>query len=136
VAADAVPVCEDAETPPHAPTSDDASDASPEVTIVQRRSVIFRSAASAPRYATGSGATVPRASLAVLRRALARTTKRTAQRQPKVARARVDRSVELREGLSRPASRTPRWLAIGAADLPRPVPPPPARHWPRAMLEL
>ena len=136
VAADAVPVCEDAETPPHAPTSDDASDASPEVTIVQRRSVIFRSAASAPRSATGSGATVPRASLAVLRRALARTTKRTAQRQPKVARARVDRSVELREGLSRPASRTPRWLAIGAADLPRPVPPPPARHWPRAMLEL
>jgi hypothetical protein len=132
VAADAMPVCEDAETP-HAPTSDDAS---PKATIVQRRSVIFRSAASAPRSATGSGAMVPRASLAVLRRALARTTKRTAQRQPKTARARVDRSVELREGLSRPASRTPRWLAIGAADLPRPVPPPPARHRPRAMLEL
>jgi len=79
---------------------------------------------------------VPRASLAVLHRALARTAARKAQRQPKLARARSDRSVELREGLDRPAPRTPRWLVIGAADLPRPVPPPPARHRPRTMLEL
>jgi hypothetical protein len=105
-------------------------------TVVRRRSVIFRSAASAPRYATESGELVPRASLALLHRALARTTARKAQRQPKQARTRTERSVELREGLSRPASRAPRWLAIGAADLPRPVPPPPARRWPRAMLEL
>jgi hypothetical protein len=130
VAADATPVSEEAETPPHTPAGDDAS---PEPTIVQRRPAIFRSAASAPRYATGSGATVPRASLAMLRRALVRMTKRTAQRQLKPARA---RSVELREGSSRPASVTPHWLAIGAADLPRPFPPPPARHWPRATLEL
>jgi hypothetical protein len=101
-----------------------------------RRSVIFRSAASAPRHATGSGAMVPRASLAVLHRALARSAARKAHRQPKLARARSDRSVELREGLGRQDSRTPRWLVIGAADLPRPVPPPPARHWPRTMLEL
>jgi hypothetical protein len=105
-------------------------------TVVRRRSVIFRSAASAPRHATESGAMVPRASLAVLRRALARTVARKAQRQPKLARTRTDRAVELREGLGRPASPTPRWLVIGAADLPRPVPPPPARHWPRTLLEL
>jgi hypothetical protein len=111
---------------------DDRSDP----TVARRRSVIFRSAASAPRHATESGAMVPRASLAVLRRALARTVARRAQRQPKLARTRSDRSVELREGLGRPASRTPRWLVIGAADLPRPVPPPPARHWPRTLLEL
>jgi hypothetical protein len=104
--------------------------------IVRRRSVIFRSAASVPRHATESGEMVPRASLAVLRRARERTVARKPQHRPTLARARSDRSVELREGLSRPPSRTPRWLAIGAADLPRPVPPPPARHWPRTMLEL
>jgi len=111
---------------------DDRSGSTP----VRRRSVIFRSAASAPRHAIEGGAMVPRASLAVLHRALARTAARKAQRQPKLARARSDRSVELREGLDRPAPRTPRWLVIGAADLPRPVPPPPARHRPRTMLEL
>ena len=166
VAADAAPVCEDAEprdvsllhispgdvSPSDAPRStappedlatdnaarDDAvpNDDHSAATIVRRRPVIFRSAASAPRYATGSGETVPRASLSVLHRALARTVARKTQRQPRLARARTDRAVELREGLSRPASRTPRWLAIGAADLPRPVPPPPARRWPRTMLEL
>jgi hypothetical protein len=105
-------------------------------TIVRRRSVIFRSAGSAPRHATESGVMVPRASLAVLHRVLARTAVRKARRQPKLARTRSDRSVELRDGLGRPAAQTPRWLVIGAADLPRPVPPPPARHWPRTLLEL
>jgi hypothetical protein len=131
------------DAPPLEPTSDDASpdhevpyDDRSGSAFVRRRSVIFRSAASAPRHATESGAMVPRASLAVLRRALVRTAARQAQRQPKLARTRTDRSVELREGLGRPASRTPRWLVIGAADLPRPVPPPPARHWPRTLLEL
>jgi hypothetical protein len=116
--------------------SDPPRDENAGATIVRRRSVIFRSASSAPRHATGSGEMVPRASLAVLHRALVRTAARNAQRRPKVARTLGDRSVELREGLSRPASRAPRWLVIGAADLPRPVPPPPARHWPRTMLEL
>jgi hypothetical protein len=131
------------DAPPQEPIVDDASrdhqlpyDDRSGSTFVRRRSVIFRSAASAPRHATESGAMVPRASLAVLRRALARTVARKAQRQPKLARTRTDRSVELREGLGRPAARTPRWLVIGAADLPRPVPPPPARHWPRTLLEL
>ena len=132
-AADAMPVCEDGEVPPPDLASDRVS---PEATIIRGRSVTFRSAASAPRYATDSGAMVPRASLAVLRRTLARMTKHTAQRQPRLARARRDRSVELREGLGGQGSDTPHWLAIGAADLPRPVPPPPARHRPRAMLEL
>jgi hypothetical protein len=116
----------------HDPARDEQSDA----TIVRRRSVIFRSASSAPRHTTESGEMVPRASLAVLHRALARTAARKAHCRPKLARTPSDRSVELREGLSRPASRAPRWLVIGAADLPRPVPPPPARHWPRTMLEL
>ena len=116
----------------HGASSDDSSEAR----SVRRRSAIFRSASSAPRCATESGESVPRASLAVLHRALARAVARKVQRQPKLAHTRSERSVELREGLSRPASRTPRWLAIGAADLPRPVPPPPARHRPRTMLEL
>jgi hypothetical protein len=104
--------------------------------LVRRRSVIFRSAASAPRLEIEGGAMVPRASFAVLHRALVRAGARKAQRQPKLARARSDRSVELREGLDRPVSRTPRWLVIGAADLPQRVPPPPARHRPHTMLEL
>ncbi|HEY2897497.1 MAG TPA: hypothetical protein VGJ12_10195 [Gemmatimonadaceae bacterium] len=104
--------------------------------VARRRSVIFRSAASAPRSTTERGETVPRASLGVLRRALTRAATRKAHRQPKRAHTFSERSVELREGLSRPSSRTPRWLAIGAADLPRPVPPPPASHRPRTLLEL
>ena len=145
MAADAAPVREDAashDAPPDLASANDSRDHEvshderSDATIARRRSVIFRSAASAPRYATESGEMVPRASLAVLHRALARTLARKAQRQPKRAHTHGERSVELREGLSRPASRTPRWLAIGAADLPRPVPPPPARHRPRTMLEL
>jgi hypothetical protein len=109
------------------------------IAIPRRRSVTFRSPASAsvPRYATENGEMVPRASLAVVRRALARVASRKAQRQPKIERGRRDQSVDLREGLSRTVARTPRSLAISAADLPRPVPPPPpARRRLRTMLEL
>lgn len=104
--------------------------------IERRRSVIFRSAASVPRCTIESGEMVPRASLAVLHRALARVAARKARRQPKLERGERDRPVELREGFSRPTARTPRSLAADAADLPRPVPPPPARHRPRTLLEL
>jgi hypothetical protein len=109
------------------------------IAIPRRRSVTFRSSASAsvPRYATENGETVPRASLAVLRRALARIATRKAQRQPKIERGRRDQSMDLREGLSRTVARTPRSLAISASELPRPVPPPPpARRRARTMLEL
>jgi hypothetical protein len=107
------------------------------VSIPRRRRVVFRSSASAsvPRYATESGERVPRASLAVLHRALARIAARKAQRQPKVERGRREHAIDLREGLGRTVARTPRSLAI-SGDLPRPVPPPPARHRPRTMLEL
>ena len=90
-----------------------------------------------PRYANANGEMVPRASLAVLRRALARIAKRKARRQPKVERGRRERAIEIHEGLVRGIARTPRSLAIAAAaDLPRPVPPPPARHRPRTMMGL
>lgn len=95
----------------------------------RRRPVIARAPASMPRYANASGEMVPRASLAVLRRALARIAKRKARRQPKVERGRRERAIEIHEGLVRGTARTPRSLAIAAgSDLPRPVPPPPARH--------
>jgi hypothetical protein len=109
------------------------------IAIPRRRSVAFRPSASAsvPRYATENGELVPRASLALVRRALARVASRKAQRQPKIERGRRDQSMDLREGLTRPVARTPRSLAISALDLPRPVPPPPpARRRPRTMLEL
>jgi hypothetical protein len=148
VAADTAPVSIDADVSSDDATSQDLAgneisceqdvpdDDTSEVRIVRHRSVIFRSAALAPRSATENGEMVPRASLGVLRRALTRIAARKAHRQPKRAHTFSERSVELREGLSRPASCTPRWLAIGAADLPRPVPPPPARNRPRSMLEL
>jgi hypothetical protein len=110
--------------------------AQPAPSISRRRSGPVRPATALPRFASESGESVPRASLAVLRRALARIAKRKARRQPKVERGRRERSMELREGLSRSAARTPRSLAIPVADLPRPVPPPPARHRMRTMLEL
>jgi hypothetical protein len=108
------------------------------IQLSRRRPVIVRAPASLPRYATQSGELVPRASLAALRRALERSALRNARRQPKIERGRRDRSTELREGLSRSITRTPRSLAIAAADLRRPVPPPPApaRRRPRTMLEL
>lgn len=115
-----------------------ADDEQPSFAPARRRSIIGRAPASLPRYATQSGDLVPRASLAVLRRAVARIAVRNARRQPKVERGRRDHTVELREGLSHAVTRTPRSLAIAAADLPRPVPPPPApaRRRPRTMLEL
>ena len=105
--------------------------------LPRRRPVVARAPASMPRYANASGELVPRASLAVLRRALARIAKRKTRRQPKVERGRREHAVEIHEGLVRGTARTPRSLAIAAgADLPRPVPPPPARHRPRTMMGL
>jgi hypothetical protein len=105
--------------------------------VPRRRPVVARAPSSMPRYANASGGMVPRASLAVLRRALARIAKRKARRQPKVERGRRERAIEIHEGLVRGTARTPRSLAIAAgADLPRPVPPPPARHRPRTMMGL
>ena len=69
-------------------------------------------------------------------RALARIATRKARRQPKIERGRRDRSMELRDGLVRTPVRTPRSLAIPSPDLPRPVPPPPARRRPRTLLEM
>ena len=105
--------------------------------IPRRRPVVVRSHTGVPRYATASGEMVPRASLAVLRRALARIAKRNARRQPKVERGRRERAIEIRDGLVRGVAHTPRSLAIAAgADLPRPVTPPPAHHRQRTMLEM
>jgi hypothetical protein len=108
----------------------------PATPLYRRRPVSVRAAASLPRYASESGESVPRASLAVLRRALARIATRKARRQPKIERGRRDRSIELREGLVRAPARTPRSLAIPSPELPRPVPPPPARRRPRTLLEM
>ncbi|MEP7065028.1 MAG: hypothetical protein ABI889_03240 [Gemmatimonadota bacterium] len=101
----------------------------------RRCRVILRSSAAVPRYATKSGELVPRASLAVVHRALTRIAARVAMRQPKLERTRRDIASEIHESSSRTGAHTPRPLAL-AADLPRPVPPPPARYRPRAMLEL
>ena len=115
----------------------DAPVAGPPATpLYRRRPVSVRAAGALPRYASESGESVPRASLAVLRRALARIATRKARRQPKIERGRRDRSMELREGLVRAPVRTPRSLAIPSPDLPRPVPPPPAQRRPRTLLEM
>lgn len=106
------------------------------VEIQRRRSLIFRSSESVPQCTTGSGDVVPRASLVLLRRALARADARKAMRHPRIERGSRDHPVDLLDGSIRPVSRTSRALAIGAADLPRPVPPPPARHHPRTLLEI
>jgi hypothetical protein len=105
----------------------------------RRRQILGRASASLPRHANANGELVPRASLAVMRRALARIAKRKAKRQPKPERGRRERAMEIHDGLVRTTPRTPRSLAIpAAADLPRPVPPPPApvRYRPRAPLEM
>jgi hypothetical protein len=107
---------------------------SPPATAMHRRKVMMR-AVTLPHFASADGELVPRASLAVLRRAFARNATRNARRQPKIERGR-QRSAELREGLGRSVSRTPRSVAIPPAEPPRPVPPPPARHRPRSMLGL
>ncbi|MDQ2767282.1 MAG: hypothetical protein M3Y30_09020, partial [Gemmatimonadota bacterium] len=108
----------------------------PATPLYRRRPVSVRAGASLPHYAIESGESVPRASLAVLRRALARIATREARRQPKIERGRRDRTMELRDDLGRAPVRTPRSLAIPAAELPRPVPPPPARRRPRTLLEM
>ena len=88
-----------------------------------------------PRSANAKGEMVPRASLAVMRRALARIAKRKARRQPKAERGRRERAMEIHDGLVRTVRAN---AAIArdsaAADLPRPVPPPPARYRPRTPL--
>jgi len=127
LAADAAPPREDAELA-------DAPD-SPAAPATRRRPTLARSAASLPRCTTESGGVVPRAALAVLHRALLRDANRKARRQPRIERTRRDRHPDAHEPPSRTPSRTPRSLAIpGAADLPRPVPPPPARARPRTVL--
>lgn len=113
-----------------------AYDENSAIVIPRRRSLIFRSSESVPQCTTERGDVVPRASLAVLRRALARLAARKAMRQPRLERATRERAVDLREQSIRPVSQTPRSLAAAPADLPRPVPPPPARHRPRMTMEL
>ena len=124
-------IADDAVEAPDAPGAERAG-----APLYRRRPVSVRATASLPRYASENGELVPRASLAVLRRALARIATRKARRQPKVERARRDRSTELRDDLGRAPARTPRSLAIPSPELPRPVPPPPARRRPRTMLEM
>ncbi len=132
-----LPVESEVEIPAAAVVEEIAAEEIVATSMPRRRPMVIRAPASRPRHASASGEMVPRASLAVLRRALARIAKRKARRQPKVERARRERAVEIRDGLVRGPIRTPRSLAIaGGADLPRPVPPPPARHRPRTMLEL
>ncbi|MBA2684490.1 MAG: hypothetical protein H0U66_08390 [Gemmatimonadaceae bacterium] len=129
---DAKPIEIEIELPPEIASTNHAVIPAP-----RKRPVVSRAPASIPRYANARGELVPRASLAVLRRALARIAKRKARRQPKVERGRRERAMEIHDGLVRTTPRTPRSLAIaGSADLPRPVPPPPARHRPRTMMEL
>ena len=103
----------------------------------RRRPPVGRSRASIPRHANASGETVPRASLAVLRRALARNAAREARLHAAKERGRRERTVEMHEELEYGVARTPFSLAIASgSDLPRPVPPPPTRHRPRTMQGL
>jgi hypothetical protein len=139
MAADAAPATTDATPSIEAPSSDHevVYEECSAIALPRRRPAIFRATAAVPRCTTESGEVVPRASRAVVHHALARIAARKAKRQPKIERARRDHSVERHDGSSRAVARTPRSLAIAAADLPRPVPPPPpARRRPRTMLEM
>jgi hypothetical protein len=134
LAADSAPVQEESqfEDAPAAPYA--RADAPAAAPLPRRRQVVVRPVAALPRHANENGALVPRASLAILRRALLRMASRRARRQPRVARGRRERAADAHETPTRGPARTPRSLAIpGAADLPRPVPPPPARHRPRSV---
>jgi hypothetical protein len=143
LAADMSPPREDTELAdvPEAPDAPDVPTAhEPHVAaqaaapVGRRQRALARSITSLPRCATASGDVVPRASLATLHRALLREANRKARRQPRLERGRRERA-DAHDAPLRPASRTPRSLAIpGAADLPRPVPPPPARNRPRTVL--
>ena len=104
---------------------------------LRRRPRVGRARASIPRHANASGDMVPRASLAALRRALARSARREARLHAAKERGRRERAVEMREELEHDGARTPSSHAIASgADLPRPVPPPPMRHRLRTMQGL
>jgi len=107
------------------------------MSAARRRPLVVRARASIPRHANASGEMVPRASLAVLRRALARSATREARLHAAKERGRRERAVEMHEELERGAARMPFSVAIASgADLPRPVPPPPTRHRPHTMQRL
>jgi hypothetical protein len=107
---------------------------SAETSGARRRPPVGRSRALIPRHANASGDMVPRASLVVLRRALARNARREARLHAAKERGRRERAVERHEELERGAARMPFSLAIASgSDLPRPVPPPPMRHRPHSM---
>ncbi len=96
-----------------------------------------RSLLSIPRHSGASGGTVPRASLAVLQRVLARAAAREARLEAARAHVRSERAVEIpgQREHDVPHAPLPRALSYGA-DVPRPVPPPPTRHRVRTMQEL
>ena len=96
-----------------------------------------RSLSSVPRHSGASGATVPRASLAVLQRVLARAAARDARLDAARAPARAERAVAISEQHEHDVAHAPlaRSLSYGA-DVPRPVPPPPTRQRLRTMQEL
>lgn len=102
-----------------------------------RRPLVGRARASIPHHANESGEMVPRASLAVMRRVLARNARREAHLHAAKERGRRERAVEIHEQLEHDVARTTFSHAIASgADLPRPVPPPPTRHRPRTMQEF
>ncbi len=129
-AADASPVAADVEECDVVEVAGESA----ETSVAGRRPLVGRSRALIPRHANASGEMVPRASLVVLRRALARNARREARLHAAKERGRRERAVEMHEELERGVARTPVSLAIASgADLPRPVPPPPMRHRPRTM---
>jgi hypothetical protein len=133
LAADALPVAADAEESEVLEVAEESEVAS----ASRRRPSVGRARASIPRHANASGEMVPRASLAVLRRALARNAVREARLYAAKDRGRRERAVEMHEELEHGLARTPLSQAIASgADLPRPVPPPPTRHRPRTMQGL
>ena len=80
---------------------------------------------------------VPRASLAALRRTLARNAMREARLHAAKERDRREQAAELRQELELGVARTPFTLPFASgSDLPRPVPPPPTRFRPRTLQEF
>jgi hypothetical protein len=103
----------------------------------RRSPTVGRSRASIPRLATASGEMVPRASLAALRRTLARNAMREARLHAAKERDRREQAADLRQELERGVARTPFTLPFASgSDLPRPVPPPPTRFRPRTLQEF
>ena len=104
---------------------------------LRRRPRVGRAPTSVPRHANASGEMVPRASLVVLGRALARSARREERLHAAKERGRRERAVEMHEELGHGGARTPlSHIIASGADLPRPVPPPPMRHRPRTMQGL